>query len=195
MNKIFGLLILVVIPVLASGQGFRTGIKAGGNLSNLGTRDADTNSSTLRAGYHIGWIGSWDLTEFGFMLEVVYSTQGGKITFPGGSYEENYNYINMPIALKFDIGKDFNFHFGPYLGILLSADQIEIIGNDENYYNIKEFIAGTDYGLFGGVGYDLGDAWMFEIRYNYGMSDVDVRDNFDRRNRFLQLSATYFLKK
>ncbi len=193
LNK-FGLILLVLLPLAASGQGFRTGIKAGGNLSYLGT-GADATSNTLRPGYHIGWLATWDLPEFGFMLEIVYSTQGGKISFPTGSYEENYNYLNIPITMKFDIGSNFNLHFGPYLGFLLSADQIETIGNDENYYNIEEFVAGTDYGLFGGVGYDLGDAWMFELRYNYGMTDVEIRDNAERRNRFIQLSATYFLVK
>jgi len=75
---------------------------------------------------------------------------------------------------------------------LLNATQRET-GLDD--VNIDEFIASTDYGGFADLGFDLQDSWLFEVRYNYGLTDVDQRNNFERRNRFWQLSASYFLKK
>ncbi len=136
--------------------------------------------------------GEGDATGFALQTEVTYSTQGGAIGITGFNYEENYNYVNIPVALKFDIGKDFSFHFGPYFAVLINAIQKET-GKDD--INIDEFIASTDYGGFTGLGYALNESWLFEFRYNYGLTDVEKRNNVERRNRFFQLSASYFIKK
>ena len=186
------LICLLFLTATGYAQTFRTGLKAGGNLSYLGSRDSGNESNTSRTGYHVGWIGSWDVSGFSLQTEVVYSTQGGAIGIAGINYEENYNYINIPVALKFNIGKEFSFHFGPYFALLMNATQRETGQAD---VNIDEFISSTDYGGFAGLGYDLQDSWLFEIRYNYGLSDVDQRNNAERRNRFWQLSVSYFLVK
>jgi len=91
---------------------------------------------------------------------VTYSTQGGAIGITGFNYEENYNYVNIPVALKFDIGKDFSFHFGPYFAVLINAIQKET-GKDD--INIDEFIASTDYGGFTGLGCDLNESWCLSL--------------------------------
>ena len=186
------LFLLIFIPFLGVSQSFRTGVKFGGNLSTLGTRDANADANTMRSGYHVGWIGSFDVSTFSLQTELIYSTQGGGISIGGLKYEEVYNYLNIPIALKFAMGSDFSFHFGPYFSILMNATQKETGQPD---VDIDEFIASTDYGGFAGIGYDLQDSWLFEIRYNYGFTDVEIRDNVERRNRFLQLSISYFIKK
>ena len=179
---------ILLLSNLCFAQTFRTGIKAGVNLSYLGTRDA-TNSSSAIAGYHVGWIASWDATGFALQTEVSYSRQGGSISIPSFTYQEIYNYVNISVALKFDIGKDFSFHFGPYFAFLINATQKE---SGQPDLNIDDFISSTDYGAFAGFGYDLNKSWLFEIRYNYGLTNV--RTNVERRNRFFQLSASYFLK-
>ena len=184
------IVIVILCPInLVYSQDFRFGAKVGGNLSWLG----DTNgSSTSRVGYLVGVVGSWEFEQIGLQWEIDFSTQGGKIDFPNFSYEEQYNYINLPVILKFPIGQGFNIQFGTYFGILLSATQKETIGSDEAVNNIDEFIANTDYGFLAGVGYDLTNGLNFEIRYNYGMTDVDSKANSDRRNRFIQISVAYF---
>ena len=175
-------------------QDFRLGIKAGGNLSTLGTENAVIEKQT-RTGYHIGLSASFDLAAFGLQPELLYSTQGAEVSLPNLRYEEQYDYLSIPVTLKFSIGKGFNVHFGPYFAILMKATQRETSGTDETVNNIDEYISNTDYGFFGGFGYDLNESFNFEARYNYGMKDVDSFGNNERRNRVFQISMTYFFIK
>jgi len=135
----------IFLTTIGTAQTFRTGLKAGGNLSYLGSRDSGNLSNKSRTGFHGGWMGSWDVSGFALQTEVIYSSQGGAIGIAGVNYEENYNYLNIPIGLKFDIGRNFIFHFGPYFALLLNATQRET-GQDD--VDIDEFIASTDYGGF-----------------------------------------------
>jgi hypothetical protein len=192
--RISTLFFLLIISVSCYAQKFKIGIKGGGNLSNLGTENAVVDKQT-RAGYHIGFSGSYDLATFGIQPELLYSTQGGEISLPGLTYEEQYDYLSIPITLKFYIGSGFNVHFGPYFAILMKATQRETSGTDETVNNIDEFISNTDYGFFSGVGYDLNESFNFEARYSYGMKDVDSFGNNERRNRVFQVSMTYFFLK
>jgi len=191
MRTVF-LFVLFVVSISGYGQEFKVGIKGGANISTLGVEAAaDMNQS--RRGYHVGFSCSWDTQTFGLQPELLYSTQGGEVSIPSLTYEEQYDYISVPVTLKFYTGKGFNVHFGPYFAILVNATQRENPGNIEN--DISAFINSTDYGAFAGVGYDLDMGLNFEIRYNYGLTDVDSQQNIERRNRVFQLSATYFLVK
>ena len=185
---------LLLLPVIAFCQETRFGVKAGANLSWLGTGNQESQK-TSTGGYHLGFVVALDVSKFGVQPELHYSKQGGEVAIPGFSYKEEYDYINLPLTLKYQMGKGFNVHGGVYLGILLSATEIERSGTNETVNNIDEFVAATDHGGFAGIGYELQRAWMFELRYNYGLTNVDQRGNFVRRNRFVQLSATYFLFK
>ena len=186
------LILLIGIITFSNAQDFRMGIKGGGNLSTLGVEEAADVNQT-RSGYHVGFSFSWDLLNFGLQPELLYSTQGAEVALPGLVYEEQYDYLNLPVTLKFYTGKGFNVHFGPYFAILVNATQRENPGNIEN--DISDFIANTDYGAFAGVGYDLEMGLNFELRYNYGLTDVDSQQNIERRNRVFQISATYFFVK
>jgi len=186
--------VCLMAPLVTTAQDFRLGFKAGGNLSWIGT-GSDQSEKTTTAGYLIGFEGLFHWDQFGIRPEIQYSRQGGEVAIPGFSYKEEFDYLNFPIAFTFALGKGFDVQGGTYFALLLQATEIVRDGLNESVNNIDDFIADTDYGFLAGIGYNLTNAWAFELRYNYGMTDVSLAGNFERRNRFWQLSATYFFIK
>ncbi len=82
----------------------------------------------------------------------------GRIHYdPKGDSEFDLNYLTIPIMANWHFGKNrrWNMHFGPYFGMLLSANN----GSQD----VKDLFNSSDLGFDFGIGYKLpiGDQWIF----------------------------------
>jgi hypothetical protein len=162
----------------AQAQYAKAGIKAGLNLSNLYVEQADDDKA--RIGWHAGFYGQLFATEaFAIQPEVNFSTKGTGVTqidATSARYESKFNlqYIDIPVLAVFKLGEVAEIHAGAYWAYLLGA---EIKNNDRNPDNEfttvdRDNFDDWDYGLVGGIGFNLGEGAQLGVRYNYGLNEI-----------------------
>src|SRR5690606_25716845 len=144
-------------------------------------------TSGSRTGLHIGALAEFKLTEqFAIQPELLYSMQGAKEEDFGEEYDTNLDYLNIPIMAKYYITENLTVEAGPQIGFLMSA---ESDGED-----IKDGMNSMDFGINGGVGYQLPMGLFFQARYYAGLSntyDGEGSDDFKMPNNVFQLSVGY----
>ncbi len=179
LSLLIGALAITMITFTdAQAQFARTGVKGGLNVSNLYVNDADDESA--RIGWHAGFYGQIFATEaFAIQPEVNFSTKGTGVTRIGSNsarYESKFNlsYIDIPVLAVFKLGDIAEIHAGAYWAYLLGA---EIRNNDNDPNN--EFTTidrrnfdNWDYGLVGGIGFNVGEGAQIGARYNYGLNEI-----------------------
>ena len=162
-------------------QDLSFGVKAGLNLSSLGGNSSRSYGS--KPGFHAGAVAEIGLTDkFLLQPEALVSFQGSGNGITGLSNDINLFYLNVPVALKYNVWNELHIEAGPQLSALL--------GNNIDDF---EFYRGTnkiDIGLFVGAGYRLDDNFYFQLRYNAGF--VNAIEDVTSKNRVLQVSAVYF---
>ena len=124
------------------------------------------------------------------------------------SYEvkQTLNYVNVPIALKYEIFDGFTLQAGPQVGFLVSANAkvegtttVEGFGSEsiDTEVDNKDDFKSIDFSAFGGVGYELPMGLFFQARYTAGISSVledsEELDDVDAQttNTVLSLSVGF----
>ncbi len=160
----------------------RVGFKGGLNMSNLYVNQVDDEKA--RFGWHAGVFGQLFSSEaFAIQPEINYSTKGTGITYgsigPGGinlNHDQNINlsYLDIPILAVFKLGRAAEIHAGPYWGYLLNAEIRNNDGDPNNEFDTqdRDNFEDWDYGLVGGIGFNLGQAVQLGVRYNYGLNEI-----------------------
>ena len=111
--------------------------------------------------------------------------------------ELKLDYLNLPVLAKYKFAPGWNVHLGPQIGFLLNAEsEIEASMDGETVTeteDIKNYISSVDYGLSGGLGYELEMGIFFDARYCLGLSDISDDNNADEsvQNNVIQLSVGY----
>jgi hypothetical protein len=174
------------------------GLKGGLNFALI-TGD-DTDNFDGRAAFHIGGIVEVPISEkFSFQPEILYSSQGDKMTEEGMDISFKLDYLNLPLIAKYYLTEGFSLEAGPQIGFLLSS-KVEAEGIS---IDIKDVMKGIDFGLNFGVGYKLENNLFFGARYNLGVANIvenngsilDVEidaGNTKNHNEVFQLSVGYF---
>jgi hypothetical protein len=174
--------VLAVSQAQAQSSSPRVGFKGGLNLSNLYVGDADDENA--RIGWHAGFYGQLLSTEaFAIQPEVNFSTKGTGISY--GRIDNNsvtvkydtkfiLNYIDIPILAVFKLGEVAEIHAGPYWSYLVSAQIKNKDGDPNNEFNTidRKNFDNWDYGLVGGIGFNLGKGAQLGARYNYGLNNI-----------------------
>lgn len=156
----------------------RAGIKGGMNLSNLIVDDVTDKNPRL--GFHIGVYGQlFPSNAFTIQPEVNFSTKGNRVTTNFGTIDQettyNLSYIDVPVLAVFKLGKVAEIHAGPYWAYLVGAnidsdgdlgDSFEEVDRD----NFEKW----DYGLVGGLAFNLGKGAQLGARYNYGLNKIAI---------------------
>lgn len=158
-------------------SGARFGVKAGLNLSNLYTRDADNNK--LLTGFNVGLFAKLPIVSIvSIQPELYFTTKGSEVTygslFMNGTAQFRLNYVELPLLLVVNITRNLNIHAGPYVSYLISG----IVKNESNV-NLFDFENNIDTGDFNrldagiavGAGIDVGGISL-GTRYNYGFTKV-----------------------
>ncbi|MCG2431396.1 porin family protein [Aequorivita xiaoshiensis] len=171
MKKTLLLILLSVFTLVnADAQGLTFGAKAGVNLSTF-TGDSFTGFDT-RVGLHIGGLAEIPLTEkFSVQPEVLYSQKGSKFF---GS-ETLLSYIDVPILAKYHIIHGLSAELGPVPSFLVEAEYTT--NGLEN--NVSEYIRTFDFGIGGGVSYQLPMGVFFSIRFTKGLMEIRESGKYD----------------
>ena len=175
----------------AFAQKFEIGAKGGINISNFtGTSWQDASSKSL-VGFHVGGFISFFLGDnFAIQPEVLFSTQGAKVTDSAFSSNVKVSYINIPVMLKYRFNGGFYVEAGPQIGFKSSESN--------NGETISNFAKSTDLSLAAGIGYHSKIGLGIGARYTAGLSkvgDFSASDgiNPDFKNGVIQISIFYTL--
>ncbi len=153
------------------------GIKGGVNLTNLYIDNV--TQENMKAGLNLGVYAKIPVARgFSIQPEVAYSMKGSQENynnfFGSGKYRFNLDYLEVPVAAVFNVAKNFNVNAGPYVAFLLSA-KVKDVDNNGNIKGVTELnkddFQSTDYGLFGGVGFDVGNITL-GARYTHGLQEI-----------------------
>jgi opacity protein-like surface antigen len=188
--------LLFAIGFTAKAQEIKYGVKAGVNFATL-TGDVPDDVKT-RTGFHTGVVAEFKLTEqFSIQPELLYSQQGTKYDFKdidtGINIESTWkmDYLTLPVAAKYYIIEGFSVEAGPQIGYRLGAKiKTEASGFGEQEYDLKDDTKAIEFGVIGGVAYDLPIGLFFQARYNAGISKVNDDDD-NVKNGVFQLSVGY----
>jgi hypothetical protein len=187
-------------------QDLSYGIKGGFNISNFLTND-DSNKDDYDStgGFNAGIFVEIPLTEnFSIQPELSYSAQGTQfieyITEDMGTdfrkYKLSFNYLNIPILAKYYVIEGLSLQAGPQLGVFLSAkEKVETdFGDGQIGVDRSALAESADFSFNFGLGYEFGDHFLIDARYNMGLTNVlESNDEVEEelRNTVFQFSVGY----
>jgi len=182
MRKITLTVFFATMVVTGAWSQVNFGVKAGVNVaSQVYTGGGVTYSPSSVVGFHGGVYLHAKFGKFGIQPEAYYSMAGSKVTFSGASNAVKTNYISLPILLRFNITDFFNIHAGPQFGLLLSAKQTY----NGTSTDIKNQMKSGDFGIAGGLGFDLPMGLSGGTRIVAGMSDIDKSSSTQKVKNFI----------
>jgi hypothetical protein len=156
----------------------RAGIKGGLNLSNLIVEDVTDNN--VRVGFHAGVYGQlFSSRAFTIQPEINFSTKGNRTVYTNDATmvdqetKFNLSYIDIPVLAVFKLGRAAELHAGAYWAYLVGAN-IDADGDlDGDFSELdRDNFDKWDYGLVGGLGFNLGKGAQLGARYSYGLNQI-----------------------
>ena len=183
----------------------RVGFKGGLNLSNLYINNADDEKA--RIGWHAGFYTQLFSSEaFAIQPEINFSTKGTGATYANDltsvRHKTNFNlsYLDIPVLAVFKLGPAAEIHAGPYWSYLVNAQIRNNEGDPDNEFDTidRKNFDNWDYGLVGGIGFNLGKGAQLGARYNYGLNPIAAstyakRRFGDAKNQVAQLYLSFNL--
>lgn len=205
MKKIILVAIAVMLCGFANAQDVKLGIKGSVNLSSW---TGDTRGLNLRPmfGVNVGALIQIKVTdELDIQPEVLYSNQVTKMKNVGanisgiyytGDIKWNLSYINVPVLFKYSTDDKSFIEAGPQVGFLTSAKASTKLTQYSPTVtkDAKEAFESIDFGFVVGVGYNINQHLMADLRYNIGLSNIAKTESGDDtkiRNSVLALSLAY----
>lgn len=136
-------------------------VNENGDTSNTAQKNALQTTKT-KVGPSIGAILSIDFLGFGFTTGLHYTGKG--IKTESGQFDQNLNYLNIPLLLyfDFDLGKVLiDGNLGPYFGLLVSQEENSMI-------KVKNFDLGLTGNLQGAYLVQKHIGVLLGLKYEYG---------------------------
>lgn len=186
----------LLIGTVAKAQDFEFGLKGGLNVASIGGDSFAGATFDTRIAYHVGVFAQIPLLgKFSLQPEVLYSAQGsnfGGVLGFSGFDDQKLNYVNVPVLAKYRIIKGLAAEIGPVVGVLISADGniTDINGNTIDGTDAYKTI---DAGLAVGASYAMDSGFVFGIRYNKGLTNINDGSvlNGSNQNNVFQIHAGY----
>jgi Outer membrane protein beta-barrel domain len=188
--KKYSLVVVFVFSCAAVFAQLSGGIRLGMNIANQkAVIDGDSDTGDSKVGFLGGFYLTANVSEkFAIQPELVFSGMGSKdkefdLQLP-------FNYLSIPVMLRYNITENFNLHAGPQLGFLLSAK----VTDGDNSIDIKDSFKGSDFGAAFGLGVDF-EKFNAGARYYLGLSNIadDTSDGDSFKNNALQIFLGYRL--
>ena len=166
----FSVLLFASSFTIVFSQKVSGGLRLGMNIAN---QTSTLNGLSFSADSKIGLMAGAYLTimtsdKFGIQPELVYSQYGSSATINGRSASNNFNYLSLPVIIRYNVAEKLNLHAGPQLGMLLSATQT----SGASSMDLIDQANGFDFGVALGLGVDLGD-FNLGARYYAGLSNIE----------------------
>ena len=221
MKKSLLLILAIFSFTFAQAQGFRFGVKGGGNYSSFTGGDKEVfGEPDYKFGYHLGVAALYELDSDGFLgikPELYYITKGFQVNqeiarspATGNTRSEieskrNLGYLSLPILLNINTGGLF-FELGPELAYMVNsihetktsvwdANDEKIVDNKEEKKTSKEDLSSFDFGYVAGLGYMSDAGFSIGLRYNGGlMGIIDTKDSDNEKgvkNSVFMVSVGY----
>lgn len=177
-------------------QDFRFGVKAGLNVASIGGDTFVGATFDTRIAYHVGVFAQVPLLgKLSLQPEVLYSAQGsnfGGILGLSGFDDQKLNYVNVPVLAKYRIIKGLSAEAGPVVGVLISADG-RVTDFNGNSVDTSDFYNTIDAGFAIGASYAMDSGFVFGLRYNKGLTNINNSDftNRTNQNNVFQIHAGY----
>ena len=173
------------------------GFKAGMNLS---TQKVDNSlaSYSMRPGYNAGVLFYFAFPKFVLQPEILLSNQGTNIKFNGEKLYSRFNYLSIPIMLKYVLKSGISFEVGPQIAFLLcnKSDYHPIANQKFKEQRYTTAYKSTDFLISFGVGWEAKKNWMFGARYSLGLTSInDHKDIPDTKNRVFSINVGYKIIK
>ncbi|WP_242157433.1 porin family protein [Aestuariivivens sediminis] len=151
MKKILFFTVLTVLGLFnLPAQEVNFGLKGGVDFASLRLEAEGENISTSETGFYIGALVEIQLSDnFALQPELLYVV----IDFE----DMNFDYISIPIVVKYSVSNELDLIVGPNLGFILDTEEGE-----------KSF----NFGLEGGASYDITENFFIEARYNLGLANL-----------------------
>ncbi len=176
-------------------------VRAGLNVANTNNLYAFTKN---RAGYYGGITANIQVyRRLAFQPELIYSSKGNRVnrTYDNGGYKSNrFNYLNMPVLLKYKFDKKTAFLIGPEFGYLLAVKAVTIDGTARNF--TRQYLLKFDLAASIGAQYLIINNISVETRYNYGFNRIYYVDGSGvahretkGANRVFQIGIKYLFCK
>ena len=183
MKKLTVLSLMLLASTWSFAQSFSIGPKAGINISNYTGGDIDADALV---GYHFGGVVNYGFGNvFSIQPEVLFSTQGAKVSNGGARNDFKVNYVTIPVMFKFKSNGGFYFEAGPQAGFRTSSD----LGDQ----TINSFAKNLDLSVGAGIGFQSKIGLGIGARYIAGLSKVGdfsgQNINPDFRNSVIQASV------
>ena len=161
---------------------FRFGL--GLNMSNVTVGSDSDNATDSKTAFNVGVSGEYYFSDrWGIKAKLIYDQKGwangfiyNEDTLDNTITDFNLNYVTIPVMANWHFGstRKWYLNFGPYVGVLLNAEDSKL-GMD-----VKDGLNTTDFGLALGIGYkfEIADNTKIYIEYDgqSGVSDV-FKDN------------------
>jgi hypothetical protein len=207
---------IVLVPVLLfttistfAQVRFDLGLKGGLNFANVSASSSIAKNYDGRTGYHLGAYAMLKITKFAIQPEIIFSRQGQTFSTPAlNNLDASFDYINIPIMIKFYLVAGLNIQAGPQFGFLSSAkgDVVEAANAVAKGQDLTGFVKESDVSLGVGAGWDFPFGLNITARYNIGLSDVNKftnssiipgnsLGNSEAKNQVFQFSLGYRLIK
>ncbi|MBY0348493.1 MAG: outer membrane beta-barrel protein [Hydrotalea flava] len=187
MKKIIVLTIGVFcLTAIAQAQGFRAGIKAGGNLTKI---DGQTFDQGFQLSYQVGGFAEIDFNKkFGIQPELLWSQSATKSATFSGIFPPDQNikldYLTIPVLLRYNVGKLVTFNLGPQFGILLNK-------NDNLLVNGQNAFKSGDFAMVGGVQLNFNVLRIYG-RYAVGLNNLnDVSNQNNWKSQQIQMGMGF----
>ena len=178
MFKLFTTAVVFMLFTMFSAQAqYRFGVLAGANFADVVGDESSDNA--IKTSFHAGIGIEGSLNErYSLTLAALYSVKGTK-SEEISDLCVDINYVEFPLAIKYQLENGFGFWVGPYFGILTSAN----FKFDNESEEVTEQFNDLDAGVKLGLGYRLKNGLGIHVDYSRGLTNIDYFDNSDLENQ------------
>lgn len=193
MKKLLFVGIALTSVMITSGQ-IKIGVEAGVNVANWKEEpdNGQVHELSTLTNFNAGAFVSIPLMK-GLTLqpEIMYSGAGSKYAeSDGDSGTYHFDYLNIPVLLKYTTSIGVFAEIGPQFGFVVSATNVDhTLSFTEN---IKSFYNQTDFSAVFGLGYISPFNLGIDARYNLGFTNL-IKDSgeYSRKNQVFQIGLFY----
>lgn len=208
----------VVAVLLISGSVAQAQISYGAKLGMGFPGFVDETIASQRITLATGLVGSLKITDgLQIMTEFGYQRKGNRYTnevwdssgkvIEDSTYlvKTNLDYINIPLYLRFNLGRASKFYFqlGGYYGYLVHANFTGLrLGEMVKKEPIRDGLYLHDFGLIAGGGIETpirqGLGVVLDIKYQYGLKDLNkdhliIGNSNPLKNKGLSMSMGFYI--
>lgn len=189
------ILLILLIGLVGNAQEKKVtlGVKAGLNLSNVGSDKGNYDNTKTKAGFHAGLTLDYAFTPNWYILSgIEYSYKGVKVELSSNDQHINAAYVQLPVLAGFKIplvqDMAILISTGPYFAYGVHGKIKEGSYKQDTFgdYTLKRF----DWGIDIGVAFEW-KKFCFTLGGELGMINIMQKNNDKAETRNLTLSAGY----